>query len=121
MKILIDMNLSPEWVIFFKQNFIESVHWSTIGDPCATDFTILQWAKNNQYIVFTNDLDFGAILAATQMDSPSVIQIRSQDLLPQSIGAIIIKVLSQFKALLASGALLVIDDNRARIRILPIN
>jgi predicted nuclease of predicted toxin-antitoxin system len=32
MKILIDMNLSPIWVDFFKINGIESSHWSNIGE-----------------------------------------------------------------------------------------
>jgi len=31
MKILIDMNLSPEWVQEFKLHNIEAVHWSAIG------------------------------------------------------------------------------------------
>jgi predicted nuclease of predicted toxin-antitoxin system len=30
------------------------------------DRTIMEWSLTNGYIVFTNDLDFGAILAATQ-------------------------------------------------------
>ncbi|MCC5635132.1 DUF5615 family PIN-like protein [Nostoc sp. CHAB 5844] len=32
MKILIDINLSPEWVETFAQAGIEAVHWSTIGE-----------------------------------------------------------------------------------------
>jgi predicted nuclease of predicted toxin-antitoxin system len=37
MKILIDMNLSPLWVDALTEAGIESVHWSTIGDPAAID------------------------------------------------------------------------------------
>jgi hypothetical protein len=33
MKIIVDMNLSPEWVGFFATHGIESVHWSKIGNP----------------------------------------------------------------------------------------
>lgn len=29
LKILIDMNLSPDWASVFKQAGVESVHWST--------------------------------------------------------------------------------------------
>ncbi|WP_256871791.1 DUF5615 family PIN-like protein [Nostoc sp. TCL26-01] len=50
MKILIDMNLSLEWVLTFTQAGIEAVHWSTIGDPGATDNVIMTWAVNNNYI-----------------------------------------------------------------------
>lgn len=37
MKILIDMNLSPEWVQEFKNFGFEAVHWSTIGKFDAPD------------------------------------------------------------------------------------
>ena len=33
------------------------------------------------FVVITNDLDFSAILAAGAVDGPSVVQIRTQDLL----------------------------------------
>jgi predicted nuclease of predicted toxin-antitoxin system len=65
MKILIDMNLSPDWVAAFAAEDIESIHWSTVGDPKAQDREIIQYARTNGYIVFTHDLDFGTILALT--------------------------------------------------------
>ena len=63
MKILIDMNLSPLWVSYFANAGIDAVHWMTIGDAAAIDRVILTYAKTHGYIVFTNDLDFGALLA----------------------------------------------------------
>ena len=49
MKIVIDMNLSPEWVSVFKAAGYEAVHWSTVGDIKATDKTIMKWAVSNNY------------------------------------------------------------------------
>jgi len=66
MKILLDMNLSPEWVEIFARHGWEALHWSKAGDPGATDNTIMEWARVNGYIVFTHDLDFGTILATTR-------------------------------------------------------
>ena len=57
MKILIDMNLSPEWVQEFKLHNIEAVHWSSVGKFDAPDNLIMNWARQNNYIVFTHDLD----------------------------------------------------------------
>ena len=57
-------------------------HWSTIGSLNAPDREVLLWAKANGYLLFTHDLDFGAILAATEAEGPSVIQIRAQDISP---------------------------------------
>ncbi len=55
MKILIDMNLSPEWTAAFTAANIESVHWSTVGDPRAEDIEIIKYARSNGYIVFTHE------------------------------------------------------------------
>jgi len=120
MKILIDMNLPPSWVEFLEKEGFEAVHWSKIGDFSAADEVILEWARKHEHVVFTHDLDFGALLAATRGEGPSVIQIRTQDTLPESSGKIIIDTLNQFENELEKGALLSVDQHRARVRILPL-
>jgi predicted nuclease of predicted toxin-antitoxin system len=120
MKILIDMNLSPDWVEVFTAAKIESIHWSSIGDPAAKDTVLMAYAQVNNYIVFTNDLDFGTLLAIQQVNLPSVIQVRTQDLLPASIGNLVIAALQQFRSELTTGALVTVDSSRLRVRILPI-
>ncbi len=65
MNFVIDMNLSPTWVDVFARHGWTAVHWTAVGDPRATDRTILAWAVAHDAVVFTHDLDFGAILAAT--------------------------------------------------------
>lgn len=80
----------------------------------------MEWATAHRYIVFTHDLDFGTLLAATQADSPSVIQVRTQDILPANLASLVIGALKQFEAQLESGALVTIDPVRSRVRILPI-
>ena len=76
--ILIDMNLSPEWVEEFRLHNIEAVHWSDAGMFDAPDSIIMDWARKHSYIVFTHDLDFGTALALTKAEKPSVIQVRTQ-------------------------------------------
>lgn len=76
MKLLVDMNLSPRWVQFLQDSGFEAVHWRDIGEVTAVDSEILRAAKQEGMIVLTHDLDFGAILAASGEDGPSVIQIR---------------------------------------------
>lgn len=67
-------------------NGYEAIHWMKIGVPNAPDKIIFEYARAHGFIVFTHDLDFGAILVATNADAPSVFQIRTQDLTPQHIG-----------------------------------
>lgn len=87
MKILIDMNLSPLWVDVLSEAGWETTHWFSIGAQHAPDTEIMAWAKKNAFIVFTHDLDFGAILAATKASSPSVFQVRTQDIMPSAIAS----------------------------------
>ena len=75
------MNLSPSWVDRLAGHGFEAVHWFTIGAATAPDVEILAWANQHEFVLITNDLDFSAILAASAGASPSVVQIRTQDLL----------------------------------------
>ena len=61
-KLLVDMNLSPDWVPVLKSHGWSVVHWSTVGDPRASDRTIMEWAAKHEYVVLTHDLDFSAML-----------------------------------------------------------
>lgn len=120
MKILIDMNLSPDWTAQLEAENIEAVHWSSIGKPNAPDEEIMTYARENDFVVFTHDLDFGAMLALTQAESPSVLQVRAQDILPESIGQTVITILKKYKDELEQGALIVFDKSKERVRILPL-
>lgn len=118
--LLIDMNLSPDWVTFLAENEIESTHWSSIGKANAPDKEIMEYAKQNDYVIFTHDLDFGTILAATNADLPSVIQVRTKDTLPENIGELVCKAIKQHETALEKGCLLTVDIHQARVRILPV-
>lgn len=119
MKLLIDMNLPPEWVNVFVENGLHAVHWRDIGDPRASDCTIMAWARENNYVVFTRDLDFGTLLATTGVHGPSVIQVRAKDVMPQTLGKLLINVINQHESTLKSGVLLTVTEDRVRLRILP--
>ena len=120
MKVLIDMNLSPSWVQALEDRGFQALHWSSVGDGGAPDAVVLGWAKENGYIVFTNDLDFGAILAMTRAAAPSVIQVRTQDLSPVHLIDLVVRGLRQHEAALECGALITIDEQRLRARVLPL-
>ncbi|ALR02435.1 DUF5615 family PIN-like protein [Xylella fastidiosa] len=120
MKLLVDMNLSPRWVDVLPDAGIEAAHWSTLGAYNAQDLEIMAYASANNYMVLTHDLDFGAILAATHGEKPSVVQIRAEDISPDVIGKQIVIALRQMAAELEEGALVTVDPNRTRLRLLPL-
>ena len=120
MKIVIDMNIPPTWVSVFEAAGYDAVHWSTIGDIKAKDSVIMAWAVSNGYMVFTHDLDFGTLLAISEADTPSVIQVRTQDVFPDKLGKIVLAALKQFQSELEAGALVTVNEAQAKARILPI-
>lgn len=81
----------------------------------------MDWARDEGYVVFTHDLDFGMALALTKAEAPSVLQMRAQDVLPQNIGHLVISLLSQYEDVLSVGALVVADERSHRVRVLPLN
>ena len=81
----------------------------------------MAWARAQRYIVLTHDLDFSAILAATQAKSPSVVQIRAQNVLPEDMAGLLIPALRQLASRLDQGALVTIEPARTRMRILPLD
>jgi predicted nuclease of predicted toxin-antitoxin system len=120
MKFLLDMNLSPRWVGFLADSGIEAAHWSDLGAADATDAEIMAFAKAQGYVVLTHDMDFGAILAATHGEKPSVVQVRAGDVSPEAVGRAVVAAVQQMAAELDRGALLSVEPNRMRMRLLPL-
>ncbi len=120
MKLLLEMNLSPTWARFLEENGFEAVHWSTTGEPTATDAVIMAWARDRGFVVVTHDLDFSPILASTEAIGPSVIQVRTQDVLPDAVGSDVVRVLRDHRAALDQGAIVSIDELASRVRVLPV-
>jgi predicted nuclease of predicted toxin-antitoxin system len=114
------MNLAPRWCERLVEGGHEAVHWSSVGDGEAADVQILAYAKAHGFIVLTHDLDFGAILAATGGEGPSVVQIRAEDTSPEAIGVSLLAGLRQMADELELGALVTIEPGRSRLRLLPL-
>lgn len=120
MKLLVDMNLSPKWAGFLTSAGFDVVHWSVLGAANAPDKEIMSHAREGGYVVLTSDLDFGTILAVTHGEKPSVVQLRSDNLSHENIGKQVIDALRQLTNELEGGALVTVDTERTRLRILPL-
>jgi predicted nuclease of predicted toxin-antitoxin system len=114
------MNLSPTWLDVFAEAGWEAYHWSSVGDHSASDREILKWAADNGCIVFTHDLEFGALLASTGYRIPSVVQLRGHETSPSKMGHAVVLAVKALAEELEAGALVTIDAARARARILPL-
>jgi predicted nuclease of predicted toxin-antitoxin system len=114
------MNLSPQWSEFFGEHGLDAFHWADVGDPKASDREILDWARDNGCVVFSHDLDFSRLLALSGAHGPSVLQLRGEDVLPEAVGLLVLAVVHQNQEFLERGALVVVDAETARARILPL-
>lgn len=120
MKLIVDMNLSPKWVGYLTDAGFETYHWSSIGAGHAPDSEIMDYAREQNCVVLTNDLDFSAILAVTHGSKPSVVQIRADDLGHDAIGKQVVVALRQMAFDLENGALVTVEPSKTRLRILPL-
>lgn len=120
MRLLVDMNLSPTCVDLLTGAGFEASHRSTVGAMNAPDAAIMAYPLDEDFVVPTHDLDFGAILAATHGKKPSVCQLRADDVSPDTIGRQMLAALRQLQADLQEGALVTVDANRTRLRVLPL-
>jgi predicted nuclease of predicted toxin-antitoxin system len=117
---LVDMNLSPRWADYLEKSGFPAVHWSDCGSPNAPDRELMHWAGQRGHIVLTADLDFPAILAATESRQPSVIVLRGDDLTPAALGSALLAAIRQMEPELSSGAIVSVDTLRALLRVLPL-
>jgi predicted nuclease of predicted toxin-antitoxin system len=119
-KLLIDMNLSPRWVEVLRTPDREVRHWSSIGELAAEDEVITTWARENGCVIMTQDLDFSAILFSSQQTSPSVVLLRTSETLGPAVQKRVQNAVDACASELEAGCLMIIDDRRVRIRMLPI-
>ena len=120
MKILVDMNLSPERVGILAQPGWTVCRWNEVGKPDAEDPDIAAWAAHHGFTVLTQDLDFSDILFMTQAVAPGVILLRSNDELSPRFRAHVLRCIREAEKRLHAPSLLVIDRYHARWRSLPI-
>ena len=101
MMFLVDMNLAPRWVEFLVAAGHSAVHWSNVGAATAPDHIIMAHARDHNGCVLTHDLDFGTLLALTNWERPSVVQIRAEDTSPERIGPAVLRAVAQSMATLS--------------------
>ncbi len=121
MKLLIDNALSPALAVQLKSAGHDAVHVRDYDLQAADDEAIFVRAQQEQRVVVSADTDFGTLLATRQETSPSVILFRhGTERRPERQGEILLSNLEAVEADLATGALVIIEPARLRVRTLPL-
>jgi predicted nuclease of predicted toxin-antitoxin system len=119
-KIIVDMNMSVEWIEYLRDRGHDAEHWSRLGPSDAKDEDIMEYCLQNHAVILSGDLDFAKLHAFAGSVLPSVIQLRSPDMLPESIGQYVARALSVAAQNLEDGAVATVTPPRVRITKLPI-
>ncbi len=120
MRFLIDNALSPSIAKGLNTSGYNAVHVREIGMASATDFVIMNHAINDNRIIVSADTDFGTLLALRVYTKPSFVLFRMTDKRPSSLLNHLLVNLGRIKEDLEKEAIVVIEDNRIRVRKLPI-
>ncbi|WP_420617863.1 DUF5615 family PIN-like protein [Candidatus Poriferisocius sp.] len=122
MKFLIDQNRSPHLAELLRDSGHDAVHTSELGRERAEDRELLLLAAEEGRIVVSGDTDFGALLAVLRATLPSVILFRARNMpRAEQQAAVILRHLDDIAKDLDQGAILVITDDRIRVRHLPLS
>jgi predicted nuclease of predicted toxin-antitoxin system len=121
MRFLADMGVSMTTVRVLQEHGHEVIHLRTGGYGRLSDAEILDKAGREKCVVLTFDLDFGDLLASTIQSLPSVIIFRMRNQTPASVTPRLLETLSSCSQELSTGAIVIVEDTRYRLRRLPID
>lgn len=98
------------------------VHLHDLGLRGAPDPLVLETVVEEGRVLVTLDTDFGELVARSALRLPSIVLFRGAvTRRPSSQVILLLENLDQFEADLESGAVVVIGDDRVRVRRLPID
>jgi predicted nuclease of predicted toxin-antitoxin system len=120
LRFLADMGVADATVAALRDLGHDVVRAREVGYQTLPDAEILAHARSQTRIVLTFDLDFGDLLAAAGELLPSVVLLRTHDQRAESVTPRVLDVAARFARELETGALIVVEDARVRLRRLPL-
>jgi predicted nuclease of predicted toxin-antitoxin system len=119
-RFLADMGVALSTVRALRERGHDALHLHEVGSERLPDHAILEKARQEGRVVLTFDLDFGDLLAAGVLDTPSVLVFRLRNQTPSSVTPRLLEVLSESQHELEAGAVVIVEEARYRIRRLPL-
>lgn len=119
-RFLADMNLSPFTVSILCREGYDVVRVNTVLPPTIPDDQILAFARDGEYALITEDMDFSALLAVNGYERPSVLSLRLSFSDPETVAERLLQVLPRCLPALREGCIVSVGDRTIRIRHLPL-
>ena len=120
MRFLADMGVSWRVLEHLRTAGHDAVHLRDEGLQKLPDDLVFKKAIDEQRIILAFDLDFGEIAARTRGPVISVILLRLTNTTSEHVASRLDAALTLAGDALAAGAIVVVEEDRCRIRLLPI-
>jgi predicted nuclease of predicted toxin-antitoxin system len=115
-KFLADMGVSPKTVTFLRELGHEAVRLPDVGLERRSDADVIAYALRHRQVVLTFDLDYPALLALNPSSRVSAIIFRTRGARPKWINQRLGETLPLLADALTDGAIVVVEDDRMRVR-----
>jgi predicted nuclease of predicted toxin-antitoxin system len=119
-RLLADVNIGPRTVERLRSLGHDVVRVGEVLMPTASDREIIEYARDEDRAVLTQDLDLTTIVALSGGNRPSVITLRLPSARIESVNAILEAVLPALEEDVTQGIVATIEEGRIRRRSLPI-
>ena len=119
-RLLADVHISPKTVGDLQKQGYEIIRSSEVLPANAPDINILEFARTENWVILTQDLDFSMLVALSRYSQPSLITLRLSSAKPDIVTQKLLDVLPQIEEALQEGSAITIQDESIRIRKLPV-
>lgn len=114
------MPISPKSAAFLAKAGFDSVHLYHLDKSKATDSEIIEFARLEERIIITMDIDFPTILAHSHAKIPGVILVRMTYATVERINQRLLELIKTIADEEIKNSVVVLQDTTIRIRKLPL-
>jgi predicted nuclease of predicted toxin-antitoxin system len=121
MRLLADLHIAPRTVEFLRTLGHDVRRVTDLLPANASDEAIVERAAHERRTILTQDLDFSSIIALSGRPTPSLLSLRLNSSKVELVNSVLQRMLPILESDLEQGAIVTVEDQRVRLRRLPLD